>query len=91
MHPYYWESDHGNFGDDLNLWLWDFLLPGFRKVHPEVLLVGVGTVLNEVLLPQDDEESSSSAAASATASCRILPTGTNGTSECPRTADGGAN
>jgi succinoglycan biosynthesis protein ExoV len=52
MNPFYWESAHGNFGDDLNLWLWDFLLPGFREVHPEVLLVGVGTVLNKVLLPE---------------------------------------
>jgi succinoglycan biosynthesis protein ExoV len=52
MTPFYWESDYGNFGDDLNLWLWDFLLPGFRDVHPEVLLVGVGTVLNRVLLPK---------------------------------------
>lgn len=52
MHPFYWESAHGNFGDDLNLWLWDFLLPGFRDVHPETLLVGVGTVLNSELLPQ---------------------------------------
>ncbi len=52
MDPYYWESEHGNFGDDLNLWLWDFLIPGFRDVHPETLLVGVGTVLNRVLLPE---------------------------------------
>jgi succinoglycan biosynthesis protein ExoV len=52
MKPFYWESAHGNFGDDLNLWLWDFLLPGFREIHPEVLLVGVGTVLNRALLPQ---------------------------------------
>ncbi len=51
MQPFYWESAHGNFGDDLNLWLWDFLLPGLRKVHAETLLVGVGTVLNEALLP----------------------------------------
>lgn len=51
MQPFYWESAHGNFGDDLNLWLWDFLLPGFRDIHPEILLVGVGTVLNEALLP----------------------------------------
>jgi succinoglycan biosynthesis protein ExoV len=51
MTPFYWESAHGNFGDDLNLWLWDFLLPGLREVHPEVLLVGVGTVLNGKLLP----------------------------------------
>jgi succinoglycan biosynthesis protein ExoV len=53
MQPYHWESHHGNFGDDLNLWLWDFLLPGFRDIHPDVLLVGVGTVLNPVLLPAD--------------------------------------
>lgn len=52
MQPFYWESAHGNFGDDLNLWLWDFLLPGFRDVHPEIVLVGVGTVLNRALLPQ---------------------------------------
>ncbi|MEO9335932.1 polysaccharide pyruvyl transferase family protein [Mesorhizobium sp. SB112] len=52
MKPFYWESEHGNFGDDLNLWLWDFLLPGFREVHPELLLVGVGTVLNKALLPE---------------------------------------
>lgn len=51
MKPFYWESHHGNFGDDLNLWLWDFLIPGFREVHDETLLVGVGTVLNKALLP----------------------------------------
>lgn len=51
MQPFHWESKHGNFGDDLNLWLWDFLLPGFRDVHPDMLLVGVGTVLNKDLLP----------------------------------------
>lgn len=53
MKPYYWESQHGNFGDDLNLWLWDYLLPGFRDLHPETLLVGVGTVLNTDLLPTE--------------------------------------
>ncbi|MBD8661923.1 polysaccharide pyruvyl transferase family protein [Rhizobium sp. CFBP 8752] len=51
MQPYYWASHHGNFGDDLNLWLWDYLLPGFRDVHADTMLVGVGTVLNPVLLP----------------------------------------
>lgn len=52
MKPFYWKSHHGNFGDEMNRWLWDFLLPGFRDVHPDVLLVGVGTVLNRELLPQ---------------------------------------
>lgn len=51
MKPFHWESTHGNFGDDLNLWLWDFLLPGLRDVHNETLLVGVGTVLNTEILP----------------------------------------
>ena len=51
MQPFHWQSQRGNFGDDLNLWLWDFLLPGFRETHPDVLLVGVGTVLNKALLP----------------------------------------
>jgi succinoglycan biosynthesis protein ExoV len=51
MQPFHWESERGNFGDDLNLWLWDFLLPGFRERHKDVLLVGVGTVLNRALLP----------------------------------------
>ncbi len=51
MQPFHWQSQRGNFGDDLNLWLWDFLLPGFRAVRSEVLLVGVGTVLNRALLP----------------------------------------
>src|SRR5690606_11922199 len=51
MKPYHWESHHGNFGDDLNLWLWDFLLPGLRDVHKELMLIGVGTVLNPALLP----------------------------------------
>ncbi|MDK4740200.1 polysaccharide pyruvyl transferase family protein [Rhizobium sp. LEGMi198b] len=53
MKPFHWESTHGNFGDDLNLWLWDFLLPGLRDVHKETLLVGVGTVLNTLILPLD--------------------------------------
>lgn len=52
MQPFHWQSERGNFGDDLNLWLWDFLLPGFREAHPDVLLVGVGTVLNRALLPR---------------------------------------
>jgi succinoglycan biosynthesis protein ExoV len=53
MKAYHWQSWHGNFGDDLNLWLWDFLLPGFREVHADTLLVGIGTVLNRELLPAE--------------------------------------
>jgi succinoglycan biosynthesis protein ExoV len=53
MKPFHWRCEPGNFGDDLNLWLWDALLPGFRQQHPEVLLVGVGTVLKRGLMPDD--------------------------------------
>jgi succinoglycan biosynthesis protein ExoV len=45
MQIYYWRSPNGNFGDDLNNWLWDRLLPGLRESHPDTLLCGVGTVL----------------------------------------------
>lgn len=53
MQPFHWKCEPGNFGDDLNLWLWDSLLPGFREQHPQVLLVGVGTVLKHGVMPDD--------------------------------------
>lgn len=39
----------GNFGDDLNLWLWDEILPGWQEALPGQLLVGVGTLINDKL------------------------------------------
>jgi succinoglycan biosynthesis protein ExoV len=53
MKVFHWKCDPGNFGDDLNLWLWDGLLPGLREQHPQVLLVGVGTVLQQGKLPDE--------------------------------------
>lgn len=49
----YWRTEQGNFGDDLNLWLWDKLLPGWRSAHADVALVGVGTILKHPFLPLD--------------------------------------
>jgi succinoglycan biosynthesis protein ExoV len=43
---HYWKSSHGNFGDDLNLWLWQALLPGLWDPADQVVFVGVGTILN---------------------------------------------
>src|SRR5882762_4159193 len=56
---YYHKDPKGNFGDDLNPWLWDRLLPGFfrgdfphepklRNACPdgETLFIGIGTLLN---------------------------------------------
>lgn len=47
MKLFYFKHPVGNFGDDLNDWLWDELLPGWREWSPEVILFGVGTLLNE--------------------------------------------
>ena len=52
MDVYHWPSPAGNFGDDLNTWLWDFLLPGYRGKQTDTLIVGVGTVLDTALLPE---------------------------------------
>lgn len=47
MRIYHWESDHGNFGDDLNLFLWPHFMPELIDDDPDTLLVGVGTVLSD--------------------------------------------
>lgn len=46
MEIFYYVSPNGNFGDDLNKWLWDAILPGWRDWAPDVTLVGVGTLIN---------------------------------------------
>lgn len=46
MNLFYWNSPAGNFGDDLNEWLWDDLLPGWRSWAADRTLLGVGTILN---------------------------------------------
>ncbi len=52
MRLFYYESERGNFGDDLNVWLWDALLPGWRDWNSDSTLFGVGTILNEERLAQ---------------------------------------
>ena len=51
MELHYHRVEGGNFGDDLNLELWDALLPGWRGWAPGVTLVGVGTLLRRGHLP----------------------------------------
>lgn len=51
MDLFYWKSPVGNFGDALNAWLWDSLLPGWRGWDEGTTLVGVGTILNTVHFP----------------------------------------
>jgi succinoglycan biosynthesis protein ExoV len=46
------ESGVSNFGDSLNLWLWDKLLPQAGSVlRPDLIFLGIGTLLNAALPP----------------------------------------
>lgn len=49
MKVYSWETTGGNFGDDLNAWLWPELLPGEWPGGDDVVLCGVGTILTDEL------------------------------------------
>ncbi len=51
MRQVYHSSPQGNFGDDLNAWFWDVVLPGWRNWDSSVTLIGIGTILNAGLLP----------------------------------------
>lgn len=50
MKLYYSVSSAGNFGDDMNEWFWDDLLPGWREAQPDVTLFGIGTILGSKIL-----------------------------------------
>jgi succinoglycan biosynthesis protein ExoV len=47
----YFYKGKKNFGDSLNLWLWEKLMPGTLDNDERVAFVGIGTLLND-LLPQ---------------------------------------
>ena len=49
MKLYSYRDPVGNFGDDLNLWLWPRLLPGIFDVDDGRLFLGIGTLLNHRL------------------------------------------
>ncbi|MCK7493604.1 MAG: hypothetical protein MZW92_21415 [Comamonadaceae bacterium] len=49
MKLHYYRDPKGNFGDDLNPWLWPKLLPGVLDEDESELLVGIGTLLNHRL------------------------------------------
>lgn len=41
----------GNFGDDLNFWLWDRLLPGIWDDDSRLMFSGIGTILSDKMSP----------------------------------------
>lgn len=49
MKLYYFKfrDETKNFGDDLNPWLWNNLLPGFFENPEGIVFLGIGTILNE--------------------------------------------
>ncbi|KGT95834.1 exosortase [Erwinia typographi] len=49
MKVYYFKIAAGNFGDDLNAWLWDELLPGVFDDDESLRFAGIGTILSSSL------------------------------------------
>lgn len=47
MHLYYYRDPAGNFGDDLNPWIWYSLLPHYFDQDRSELFVGIGTLIND--------------------------------------------
>lgn len=52
MKLFYYKDKIGNFGDDLNAWLWPKLLDGILNEDTNEYFVGIGTILNHKLPEQ---------------------------------------
>lgn len=50
MNLIYFKSDIGNFGDDLNPWLWSKLLGDFDNYPSDIDFVGIGSILDKRIL-----------------------------------------
>ncbi|HGV3453200.1 polysaccharide pyruvyl transferase family protein [Raoultella planticola] len=53
MQTYYYKDSVGNFGDDLNGWLWNRLLPGFFDDDSLTRLSVIGTIINDAMPKAD--------------------------------------
>jgi succinoglycan biosynthesis protein ExoV len=49
MKLHYYQDPHGNFGDDLNPWLWTRLVPELIDGDGRTLFLGIGTILRRDL------------------------------------------
>jgi succinoglycan biosynthesis protein ExoV len=49
MRLHYYKDPQGNFGDDLNAWLWPKLIPRLLDDNENESFVGIGTLLNDTL------------------------------------------
>ncbi|MBB3659239.1 succinoglycan biosynthesis protein ExoV [Rhizobium sp. BK650] len=46
---HYYKDPKGNFGDDINEWLWDRLAPGVFDESAETLFCGIGTLIDQTM------------------------------------------
>ena len=48
MKLYYWQKGNGkeNFGDNLNPWLWNKIIPDYLDDDPQIAFIGIGTLIN---------------------------------------------
>lgn len=51
MKLFHYKAPEGNFGDDLNEWLWDELVPGLWDREDDTLFCGIGTILGNAMPP----------------------------------------
>jgi len=48
---YFKEGELSNFGDDINRWLWEELLPGYWSSQDEITFAGIGTIISRSIMP----------------------------------------
>ena len=51
MKLFYYRAPSGNFGDDLNGWLWEELAPGRWNDDADTLFCGIGTIIGNAMPP----------------------------------------
>lgn len=51
MQLFYYHAHAGNFGDDLNAWLWERLAPGRWSATSDTLFSGIGTIIGNPMPP----------------------------------------
>lgn len=55
MNLIYFKSDIGNFGDDLNPWLWKKLLGDFSSYPTDIDFAGIGSILDDRVFSENKE------------------------------------
>lgn len=55
MNIIYFKSDIGNFGDDLNPWLWEKLFGDFSNYKKDLDFIGIGSILDNRIKSDNDK------------------------------------